>query len=124
LQTGKVVTGYVKGGGVGIFDASIGVDTVLGPVRRYTSNNGTAHDGYFNVAMPNGNYRILADPPATTAYAPTLSSAFTVTDRHHVGRHHLPARRDALGHRCGFERTPQNGVSVSLNAPETDARPR
>lgn len=121
LQTGKVVTGYVKGGTVGIYDASIGVDTVLGPVRRYTSNNGTAHDGYFNVSMPNGSYRILADPPATTAFAPTLSSNFTITANTTLADIVCPAGATLSGVVTGSNGLPENGVSVSLNTTSTGA---
>ena len=120
VSTGRIVQGYAKGGGVGILDASIDVDTALGPVRRYTSNDKTAHDGYFNISVPNGTYKFLATPPATTAYAPVSIAATTISANTTLPDIICPPGATLTGIITGNQGL-ESGVTVSLNDPVTNA---
>jgi len=80
LATGNTVSGYVRGNGVGVPKTSIELEAAYGGTKRYTSNNKTAHDGWFRVVMPGDACRFDAIPPANSGFAPAQTTAMTAAN--------------------------------------------
>lgn len=121
LAAGNLVSGYVRGNGVGIPRTSIELEAAYGGTKRYTSNNKTAHDGWFEVVMPGDACRFDAIPPVTAGFAAAQTSPLMATSL--VGAPlviNVPAGGVLSGTVTGLTGVLAD-AAVSLNDPTTGA---
>ncbi len=122
LTPGFLITGTVTATTGPVANVDLDVNAILGTTRLYTPNDVTDATGAFALAVPAGNYQLIANAPAGAALASVGLQPIAVTNANvNLGNLFLPPGVTLQGTVIGALGGPEAGVNIDVIDPVTNA---